>query len=93
MNIVYRVWDGEQMYYWDDEGLSFIIKSNGDWILKCLYIDVLVLVVDSMNRNAVFMWGVKVRGKFIYDRFIVKIMSDDKELLDVCEVKFLDGVF
>ncbi|AAC13067.1 hypothetical protein BHY07_11380 [Bacillus subtilis subsp. subtilis] len=93
MNTAYRVWDGEQMHYWDDEGLSLIIKSNGDWTLKRLYTDVLVPVVDSTNRNAALMWGAKVRGKFIYDRSIVKITSDDKESSDVCEVKFSDGVF
>lgn len=81
------------MHYWDDEGLSLIIKSNGDWTLKRLYTDVLVPVVDSTNRNAALMWGAKVRGKFIYDRSIVKITSDDKESSDVCEVKFSDGVF
>ncbi|QVR62233.1 YopX family protein [Bacillus subtilis subsp. subtilis] len=93
MNTAYRVWDGEHMHYWDDEGLSLIIKSNGDWTLKRLYTDVLVPVVDSTNRNAALMWGAKVRGKFIYDRSIVKITSDDKESSDVCEVKFSDGVF
>ncbi|WBY47573.1 YopX family protein [Bacillus velezensis] len=31
MNTAYRVWDGEQMHYWDDEGLSLTIKNNGDW--------------------------------------------------------------
>ncbi|MGF2740882.1 YopX family protein [Bacillus sp. alh8] len=93
MNTAYRVWDGEQMHYWDDEGLSLTIKSNGDWTLKRLYTDVLVPVVDSTNRNAALMWGAKVRGKFIYDRSIVKITSDDIESSDVCEVKFSDGVF
>ncbi|WP_238810260.1 YopX family protein [Bacillus velezensis] len=93
MNTAYRVWDGEQMHYWDDEGLSLTIKNNGDWTLKRLYTDVLVPVVDSTNRNAALMWGAKVRGKFIYDRSIVKITSDDKESSDVCEVKFSDGVF
>ena len=81
------------MHYWDDEGLSLTIKNNGDWTLKRLYTDVLVPVVDSTNRNAALMWGAKVRGKFIYDRSIVKITSDDKESSDVCEVKFSDGVF
>ncbi|MEN9082032.1 YopX family protein [Bacillus velezensis] len=93
MNTAYRVWDGEQMHYWDDEGLSLNIKNNGDWTLKRLYTDVLVPVVDSTNRNAALMWGAKVRRKFIYDRSIVKITSDDKESSDVCEVKFSDGVF
>lgn len=71
MNTAYRVWDGEQMHYWDDGELSLTIKNNGDWTLKRLYTDVLVPVVDSTNRNAALMWGTgfKVKnGRQIYDR-------------------------
>ncbi|WP_459198534.1 YopX family protein [Bacillus subtilis] len=90
MNTAYRVWDGKQMHYWDDLGMS--LEITGDkWLLwhdsggGC--------VVSSDDKDAALMWGAKVRGKFIYDRSIVKITSDDKESSDVCEVKFSDGVF
>ncbi|MGQ5177434.1 YopX family protein [Bacillus halotolerans] len=63
MITAYRVWDGEHMHYWDDEGLSLTIKSNGDWTLKRLYTDVLVPVVDSTNRNAALMWGTGLKDK------------------------------
>ncbi|BDG81286.1 hypothetical protein BSF_30150 [Bacillus subtilis] len=71
MNTAYRVWDGETMHYWDDEGLSLTIKNNGDWTLKRLYTDVLVPVVDSTNRNAALMWGTGLKDKnkkMIYDK-------------------------
>ncbi|RDY82943.1 YopX family protein [Bacillus amyloliquefaciens] len=68
----YRVWDGEQMHYWDDEGLSLTIKNNGDWTLKRLYTDVLVPVVDSTNRSAALMWDAGLKDKSIYDGSIVK---------------------
>ncbi|MEC3631553.1 YopX family protein [Bacillus velezensis] len=90
MNTAYRVWDGEKMHYWDDDGLSLELKGD-NWILwrdGCR-----VIVAESYDRNSVLMWGAKVRGKFIYDRSIVKITSDDKESSDVCEVNFSDGVF
>ncbi len=32
MNTAYRVWDGEQMHYWDEPGMSLEIKG-GKWIL------------------------------------------------------------
>ncbi|OEI75467.1 hypothetical protein BG616_15205 [Bacillus subtilis] len=94
MNTAYRVWDGEgRMYYWNDLGMS--LEITGDkWILWHSWGDgSRATVVESDDEGAALMWGAKVRGKFIYDRSIVKITSDDKESSDVCEVKFSDGVF
>ncbi|AKL83264.1 YopX [Bacillus atrophaeus UCMB-5137] len=71
MSTAYRVWDGQQMHYWDDEGMSLTIKNNGDWTLKRLYRDVWVPVVDSTNRNAALMWGTGLKDKnekTIYDK-------------------------
>ncbi|MCY8813651.1 YopX family protein [Bacillus atrophaeus] len=71
MNTAYRVWDGEQMHYWDDEGLVLTIKNNGDWALKRLHTDVLIPVVDSTNRKADLMWGTGLEDKnekMIYDK-------------------------
>ncbi|MCY8867354.1 YopX family protein [Bacillus spizizenii] len=81
MNTAYRVWDGEQMHHWDDEGLSLIIKSNGDWTLKRLYTDVLVPVVDSTNRNAALMWGTGLKDKnekMIYDKDFILDHDDNR---------------
>ncbi|MED4556864.1 hypothetical protein CW367_18915 [Bacillus subtilis] len=94
MNTAYRVWDGEgRMYYWNDLGMS--LEITGDkWILWHSWGDgSRARVVESDDEGAALMWGAKVRDKFIYDRSIVKITSDDKESSDVCEVKFSDGVF
>ncbi|MDQ4711966.1 MULTISPECIES: YopX family protein [Bacillus] len=69
MNTAYRVWDGEQMHYWDDEHLSLTIKNDGSWLLwhdsggGC--------VVSSDDKDAALMWGTgfKVKnGRQIYDR-------------------------
>ena len=54
MNTAYRVWDGEQMHYWDDEGLSLELKG-GKWILwrdGCR-----VIVASSDDWDAALMWG------------------------------------
>ncbi|MGG1453474.1 YopX family protein [Bacillus licheniformis] len=67
MNTAYRVWDGEQMHYWHDEGISLTIKNDGSWFLwhefggGC--------VVSSDDKDAVLMWGTGVKddeGKMIY---------------------------
>ncbi|MCY8958211.1 YopX family protein [Bacillus atrophaeus] len=34
MNIAYRVWDGEQMYYSDDDELTMIVEPSGAWEVK-----------------------------------------------------------
>ncbi|MFK3811828.1 YopX family protein [Bacillus halotolerans] len=55
MITAYRVWDGEQMHYWDDEHLSLTIKNDGSWLLwhdsggGC--------VVSSDDWDAALMWG------------------------------------
>ncbi|MCY8035610.1 YopX family protein [Bacillus sonorensis] len=62
----YRVWDGEQMHYWDDEGISLTIKNDGSWFLWH-YAD--GCVVSSDDKDAVLMWGTGVKddeGKMIY---------------------------
>lgn len=66
MNTTYRVWDGEQMHHWDDEGLSLELKGD-NWILwrdGCR-----VIVAESYDRNSVLMWGTGQKdegGKMIY---------------------------
>ncbi|MEC3772215.1 YopX family protein [Bacillus velezensis] len=68
MNTAYRVWDGEKMHYWDDEGLSLELKGD-NWILwrdGCR-----VIVAESYDRNSVLMWGTGLKDKnekMIYER-------------------------
>ncbi|MCY8947997.1 YopX family protein [Bacillus atrophaeus] len=60
MNKAYRVWDGEQMHYWDDEGLSLEIKGN-EWILwrdGCR-----VIVAASYEEETALMWGTGEKDK------------------------------
>ncbi|MEC2307673.1 YopX family protein [Bacillus atrophaeus] len=80
MNTAYRVWDGQQMFYGDDEGISLIIKNNGEWYLwsdetgEC--------VVLSDDEDAVLMWGTGLKdknGKMIYNTdFILDHYTDTK---------------
>ncbi|MGN7274993.1 YopX family protein [Bacillus subtilis] len=67
MNRAYRVWDGQQMHYWDDDHLSLTIKNDGSWLLwhdsggGC--------VVSSDDKDAALMWGTGQKdenGKMIY---------------------------
>ncbi|ODB74157.1 YopX family protein [Bacillus velezensis] len=60
MNTAYRVWDGEHMHYWDDEGLSLEIKGD-KWILwrdGCR-----VIVAESYDGRSVLMWGTGLKDK------------------------------
>lgn len=75
MNTAYRVWDGEQMHYWDDEGLSLEINRNG-WVLwreegrGCR-----VSIAESGDGD-VLMWGTDQKG--VYDGDV--ILRDETEI-------------
>ncbi|MBL3648791.1 YopX family protein [Bacillus sp. RHFS10] len=70
MNTAYRVWDGEQMHYWDDEGLSLEIKGD-KWILwrdGCR-----VIVAESYDGESALMWGTRFfDAGVIYQADIIK---------------------
>lgn len=80
MNTAYRVWDGKEMHYWDDEHLSLTIKNDGSWLLwhdsggGC--------VVSSDDKDAALMWGAGLKDnseKMIYDKdFILDHNTDTK---------------
>ncbi|MCY8126212.1 YopX family protein [Bacillus spizizenii] len=70
MNTAYRVWDGEQIHYWDDEGLSLNIE-DGNWYLyrKGKFI------TSNKTACAVLMWGTGLKdkkGKDIYQKDITE---------------------
>ncbi|MEC1037614.1 YopX family protein [Bacillus licheniformis] len=65
----YRVWDGEQMHYWDDEGLRLTIENDGSWSLRV--VGAYGCVVSSDDEEASLMWGTGEKakdGREIYDR-------------------------
>ncbi|WP_444559005.1 YopX family protein [Bacillus stercoris] len=71
MNTAYRVWDGEEMYYYGGEGLQLVIKNNGGWELRRqVHGNIFAWITDSTNENAALMWGTGLKdknGKMIYE--------------------------
>ncbi|PAY11515.1 YopX family protein [Bacillus sp. 7705b] len=69
MNTAYRVWDGEQMHYWDDEGLSLELMGN-EWVLWRDFGDgCRVSIAESHEEGTALMWGTGQKdenGKMIY---------------------------
>ncbi|MED2978227.1 YopX family protein [Bacillus swezeyi] len=72
----YRVWDGEQMHYWDDEGLSLIITGE-KWSLYRNIAGSLcpICVADSTQKDVALIWGTGEKdedGKMIYPGDVVE---------------------
>ncbi|WP_346997286.1 hypothetical protein HUS59_17030 [Bacillus velezensis] len=81
MNTAYRVWDGEQMHHWDDEGLSLELKGD-NWILwrdGCR-----VIVAESYDGKSVLMWGTGLKDKSLYDGSIVKYGTFNYQIGVIC---------
>ncbi|MCY9242069.1 YopX family protein [Bacillus spizizenii] len=98
MNTAYRVWDGEQMHYWDDEGLSLVITGGGWSLYRHTSLSLHpIRLADSTQKNAALMWGTGLKdktGKGIYEKDID--MADEEPMIVIMEnghygLKFLDG--
>ncbi|AII38083.1 YopX family protein [Bacillus subtilis] len=64
MNTSYRVWDGEKMHYWDDEGLSLVITVGGWSLYRHTSLSLHpIRLADSTQKNAVLMWGTGLKDK------------------------------
>lgn len=82
MNTAYRVWDGEQMHYWDEAGLSLEIIGT-QWILWRNGINFIKdCITGSHEEGAALMWGAGVKdktGKEIYEKDID--MADEEPMI------------
>ncbi|OTQ84963.1 hypothetical protein BG30_12465 [Bacillus subtilis subsp. subtilis] len=65
MNTAYRVWDGEQMYYYGDEGICLSIGELGSIDGKVfgwsLWLDGYGVIAHSGDGKSVLMWGTGIR--------------------------------
>ncbi|APH36080.1 YopX family protein [Bacillus velezensis] len=84
MNAIYRVWNGEQMYYGDDVNMTLFIRGKG-WTL---YKDSAGLcpdiVASSLDRKSVLMWGTGLKDKSLYDGSIVKYGTFNYQIGVIC---------
>ncbi|KAA6446681.1 YopX family protein [Bacillus swezeyi] len=67
----YRVWDGEEMHYWDDEGISLTIEGS-NWFVHHERIG---YIASSEEVGAALMWGTGEKddyGKMIYPGDVVE---------------------
>ncbi|MCM3060578.1 YopX family protein [Bacillus subtilis] len=83
MNTAYRVWDGEQMHYWDDEGISLGIIGT-QWVLwRNDRYGFPNIITGSHEKGSVLMWGTGLKdknGKDIYDKDI-DMMDNDHPMI------------
>ncbi|MCT6684533.1 YopX family protein [Bacillus velezensis] len=103
MNTAYRVWDGEQMHYWDDERISLGIIGD-QWALwrKDSY-GFQHFITGSHEKGSVLMWGTEIRetvdeskpGETVYAGHIVSQTNLDPDLQGMTnligEVKMIEG--
>ncbi|MCV4328488.1 YopX family protein [Bacillus velezensis] len=79
MNTAYRVWDGEKMHHWDDEGISLNIE-DGNWYLyrKGKFI------TSNKTACACLMWGTGQKdedGKMIYPGDEIEYYIEDFSII------------
>lgn len=74
MNTAYRVWDGEQMHYWDDEGLRLFIDGSKWMLYSARSGEMIFEITNCKNKNAALMWGTgfTCKGKETFREDIVK---------------------
>ncbi|MED3511827.1 YopX family protein [Bacillus velezensis] len=80
MNTAYRVWDGEQMHHWDDEGIWLSIGELDSTDEKVfgwsLWLEGYGVIADSHDGKSVLMWGTELKdknGKLVYDGSVFKV--------------------
>ena len=88
MNTEWRVWDGEQMHYWNDEGIKLLIEGD-KWTL---YLEVatghLLDVADSEDGKSVLMWHIGLldkNNKTIYQNDFFEFANGVKGIVEWIE--------
>ncbi|MEK5500962.1 YopX family protein [Bacillus sp. FSL M8-0168] len=102
----YRVWDGEQMHYWDDEGISLTIEGE-NWYL---YRKDTEFITSNKTARTALMWGSDQReqseldihtdfyklgkraGDIVQQEEQMLLLYDDPEPF-IGEVKMIDGTW
>ncbi|MEW4025636.1 YopX family protein [Bacillus siamensis] len=78
MNTAYRVWDGEQMHYWDDKGISLEIKGI-EWVLWRDDGDGgRVKIAESHEEDTALMWGAGVKDKNRKEIYVADIAGGER---------------
>ena len=99
MNATYRVWDGEQMYYWNDLGMSLEIIGD-KWVLWHSWSDgSRAIFAESDDEGAVLIWGTGSKDKndqaiyegdsILYDRNIAPSIDSRKYVVKWEDSKFV----
>ncbi|MEC5219984.1 YopX family protein [Bacillus atrophaeus] len=83
MNTAYRVWDGQQMHYWDDEGIRLVFEHDGSWFLWLNG-----MIAHSGDGNSVLMWGTGLKDKHdgdIFHKDFFEFANGDKGIVEWIE--------
>ncbi|MFU1714131.1 YopX family protein [Bacillus amyloliquefaciens] len=84
MNMAYRVWDGEQMHFWDDEGIRLGIIGT-QWVLwRNDRYGFPNIITGSHEEGAALMWGTGQKdedGKMIYPGDEIEYYIEDFSII------------
>ncbi|KDE23213.1 hypothetical protein EF83_13280 [Bacillus subtilis] len=99
MNTAYRVWDGEQMYYYGDEGICLSIGELGSIDGKVfgwsLWLEGYGVIAHSGDGKSVLMWHIGLldkNNKAIYQNDFFEFANGEKGVVEWIEDKAMYDV-